>query len=345
MVISAMFPGFRFSPTDVELISYYLRRKIDGDENSVAVIAELDIYKFEPWDLPGESKIKSENEWFYFCSRGRKYRSGSQSRRTTRLGYWKGTGKERSVNSGNQTVGTKRTLVFHIGRASRGERTEWIMHEYCIRDAPQDALVVCRLRRNADFRASTSQKQMENGFVQDNDNVGQTSGSERDKKPYSVYEYGHCLSNGDIPGSSNVAEVRKLIVNFENNDDQDDTNDDCYAEILNDDIIKLDEEALKASQTFRPNDQTQQETRFNEASSSNKLECGVKEETKQTMNHYALFTIKNIGGDTASSDCKILNPYRIKKDEMKRIMMENAIMTGTTVLLAILLCLFTVFNI
>lgn len=114
------------------------------------------------------------------------------------------------MKSGNQVVGTKRTLVFHIGRAPRGERTEWIMHEYCIHGASQDALVVCRLRKNADFRASSSQRQMEDGLVQDDDYVGQTGGggSERETKSYLVDEPDLQISNGDIAESSNVVEVR-----------------------------------------------------------------------------------------------------------------------------------------
>ncbi|CAN1171222.1 NAC domain-containing protein 89 [Linum perenne] len=101
---------------------------MDGEEKCVEVIPEVEICKHEPWDLPGNVS---------FQSRGKKYPNGSQNKRATELGYWKATGKERSVRSGSAVIGTKRTLVFHIGRAPKGERTEWIMHEFCMQSGPQ----------------------------------------------------------------------------------------------------------------------------------------------------------------------------------------------------------------
>ncbi|CAM8878974.1 unnamed protein product [Rhodiola kirilowii] len=53
VAVSARFPGFRFSPTDEELISYYLKQKTEGSEKSVEVIPEVEICRYEPWDLPG----------------------------------------------------------------------------------------------------------------------------------------------------------------------------------------------------------------------------------------------------------------------------------------------------
>lgn len=50
---SSMFPGFRFSPTDEELISYYLKNKMEGADKSVEVIPEVEIWKYEPWELLG----------------------------------------------------------------------------------------------------------------------------------------------------------------------------------------------------------------------------------------------------------------------------------------------------
>lgn len=46
-------PGFRFHPTDAELILHYLRKKIASIPLPVSIIAEVDIYKLDPWDLPG----------------------------------------------------------------------------------------------------------------------------------------------------------------------------------------------------------------------------------------------------------------------------------------------------
>ncbi|RZS01762.1 hypothetical protein BHM03_00031678 [Ensete ventricosum] len=47
-------PGFRFHPTDEELVAYYLKRKINGREIELEIIPEVDLYKCEPWDLPGD---------------------------------------------------------------------------------------------------------------------------------------------------------------------------------------------------------------------------------------------------------------------------------------------------
>ena len=45
-------PGFRFHPTDEELLSFYLRRKVDKKPLKIELIKQFDIYKYDPWDLP-----------------------------------------------------------------------------------------------------------------------------------------------------------------------------------------------------------------------------------------------------------------------------------------------------
>lgn len=45
--------GFRFFPTEEELVSFYLRNQLDGRRQEMhSVIPVLNIYDVEPWDLP-----------------------------------------------------------------------------------------------------------------------------------------------------------------------------------------------------------------------------------------------------------------------------------------------------
>ncbi|KAK0603089.1 hypothetical protein LWI29_001268 [Acer saccharum] len=265
---SSMFPGFRFSPTDVELISYYLKKKMEGLDKCVEVIAQIEFCKYEPWDLPAKSVIQSENEWFFFCARGRKYPNGSQSRRATEQGYWKATGKERNVKSGNNVIGSKRTLVFHIGRAPRGERTEWIMHEYCMEGGSQDSLVICRLRKNTGFHLNVASNQNSAGMqnsarIQNSSNAVLEEGTDQlgtskgDKAVESRLK--KCSSSHDsysLEQIESASESEQMLADDANltgsssahNKDFGDE-EDYFADILKDDIIELDEASLSATAT------------------------------------------------------------------------------------------------
>ncbi|XP_023515323.1 NAC domain-containing protein 17-like [Cucurbita pepo subsp. pepo] len=124
-------PGFRFHPTDEEIILYYLKRKICGRRIKLDIVGDIDVYKWEPEELPGLSKLKTgDRQWFFFSPRDRKYPHGARSNRATRHGYWKATGKDRTVTCNSRDVGVKKTLIFYRGRAPSGERTDWVMHEY-----------------------------------------------------------------------------------------------------------------------------------------------------------------------------------------------------------------------
>lgn len=46
-------PGFRFHPTDEELVVQYLKRKVFACPLPASIIPEVDVCKSDPWDLPG----------------------------------------------------------------------------------------------------------------------------------------------------------------------------------------------------------------------------------------------------------------------------------------------------
>ncbi|CAI9775274.1 unnamed protein product [Fraxinus pennsylvanica] len=146
-------PGFRFHPTDEELVGQYLKRKVLSYPLPASIIPEVDVNKSDPWDLPGDS----EQERYFFSTREVKYPNGNRSNRATGSGYWKATGIDKKIVSSrsHQVVGMKKTLVFYTGKPPTGCRTDWIMHEYRLaqaqttipqgRNLAQENWVVCRI--------------------------------------------------------------------------------------------------------------------------------------------------------------------------------------------------------
>lgn len=72
--IDDVMPGFRFHPTDEELVDFYLKRKIQQKSLPIELIKQVDIYKYDPWDLPSKNSHDSHTHthslfstFLFFC--------------------------------------------------------------------------------------------------------------------------------------------------------------------------------------------------------------------------------------------------------------------------------------
>ncbi|KAL8045192.1 hypothetical protein ABFX02_08G096800 [Erythranthe guttata] len=148
---SSVPPGFRFHPTDEELVGYYLRKKVASQKIDLDVIRDIDLYRIEPWDLIEKCRIgyEEQKEWYFFSHKDKKYPTGTRTNRATIAGFWKATGRDKAVYDRAKIIGMRKTLVFYKGRAPNGQKTDWIMHEYRLESQehgpPQEeGWVVCR---------------------------------------------------------------------------------------------------------------------------------------------------------------------------------------------------------
>ncbi|TKY49858.1 NAC domain-containing protein 7 [Spatholobus suberectus] len=201
-------PGFRFHPTDEELVDYYLRKKITSRRIDLDVIKDVDLYKIEPWDLQELCRIGTEeqNEWYFFSHKDKKYPTGTRTNRATAAGFWKATGRDKAIYSKHDLIGMRKTLVFYKGRAPNGQKSDWIMHEYRLETdengTPQEeGWVVCRVFKK---RLPTMRKLSEHdspcwyddqvSFMQDLDSPKQSS------QPNLPYQFPYpCKKELDLP--------------------------------------------------------------------------------------------------------------------------------------------------
>ncbi|KAM1708811.1 hypothetical protein TB2_001686 [Malus domestica] len=186
-------PGFRFHPTDEELVDYYLRKKVTSRRIDLDVIKDVDLYKIEPWDLQEICRIGTEeqNDWYFFSHKDKKYPTGTRTNRATAAGFWKATGRDKAIYSKHDLIGMRKTLVFYKGRAPNGQKSDWIMHEYRLETdengTPQqeEGWVVCRVfkKKIASMRNKMSEHESpcwyddQVSFMPDLDSPGHNSSS------------------------------------------------------------------------------------------------------------------------------------------------------------------------
>ncbi|KAM5555831.1 hypothetical protein ABKV19_023643 [Rosa sericea] len=159
--------GYRFHPTEEELVNHYLKKKIHGgnDAEINQIIPEIDLCKYEPAELPallGTETEAQDMEWFFFTRKAYKYKKSSRSKRSTNKGYWKITGPERGIKArrSKAVIAKKRTLTFYQGRVPKSKKTSWVIHEYylpgngVIQKQAQGDFVICRLKIRSDKKDS-----------------------------------------------------------------------------------------------------------------------------------------------------------------------------------------------
>ncbi|KAK6776530.1 hypothetical protein RDI58_027531 [Solanum bulbocastanum] len=151
-MVEIISPGFRFYPTEEELISFYLHKKLEGKRPELdRVIPVVTIYDFDPWHLPkfhGELCMGDTEQWFFFVPRQEREARGGRPCRTTNCGYWKATGSPSYVYSSNsKVIGVKKSMVFYKGKAPTGKKTKWKMNEYrAIQEEINSTISIPKLR-------------------------------------------------------------------------------------------------------------------------------------------------------------------------------------------------------
>nr|WNA21410.1 NAP2 protein [Hemerocallis fulva] len=216
-------PGFRFHPTDEELILHYLRNRASSTPCPVSIIAEVDIYKFDPWDLPAKAKF-GDREWYFFSPRDRKYPNGIRPNRAAASGYWKATGTDKpiTITAGSQNIGVKKALVFYKGRPPKGIKTNWIMHEYRLADAGNthtykplklrdhsmrlDDWVLCRIYKKSNALSSMTY----NPLSADQEQEEHSSGTEDAYLPSLQTISQETTSPFNLPKSASISELLDL---------------------------------------------------------------------------------------------------------------------------------------
>ncbi|KAF3442543.1 hypothetical protein FNV43_RR16459 [Rhamnella rubrinervis] len=138
--------GVLFSPTDKELVIYYLwvKNKFDGRHLPINRIHEVEIYKYHPQRLTEMHERCREDGWYFFVP---KHKKENQLKSSDAGGYWKLEQEshepplQRNIDSSSTVKCHKTSFRYYEDQKQPArDRTVWKMIEYSIRipDAEDD---------------------------------------------------------------------------------------------------------------------------------------------------------------------------------------------------------------
>ncbi|KAM7280192.1 hypothetical protein ACFE04_007326 [Oxalis oulophora] len=166
--------GWKFSPSDEELVSHYLKRFLAGEGNMLPpslshIMRKYDVYSAEPWNLPLNDGslpyLKKQYETYFFTDREQMAALNKNGKRPKRSvssgGFWRSSATNKPICDSNtgDVIGYLNNLCFHrsIDKKTVGskvvteEKTDWLMDEYQVATAGPPSFsktVLCRIKYN-----------------------------------------------------------------------------------------------------------------------------------------------------------------------------------------------------
>ncbi|KAB2053476.1 hypothetical protein ES319_A12G190800v1 [Gossypium barbadense] len=120
--------GFRFLPTDVELVTHYLINKVIYNPFSSFIFQEInatELYTNSP---------KNFREWFFFIYMDMNIdnmHNKAIEKGGDELGFWQSIGDRKCVKDTNGNIlATKITFIYFSGSPSHRKKTHWRIDEF-----------------------------------------------------------------------------------------------------------------------------------------------------------------------------------------------------------------------
>ncbi|KAL4184276.1 hypothetical protein AMTRI_Chr10g224770 [Amborella trichopoda] len=143
--------GFRFIPTDEQLVTYFLTKKQASEHLPIDYIIDDNLYSYDPWVLP-DRDLFEENEW-YFYSTSTSDKKPNECDTTT--GCWRAIETDQPIHDSNgNLVGTKNTLV-HFLRDPNETMTDWCLDEHFLIGQQEGHKQTCEHHQNNEEKTDT----------------------------------------------------------------------------------------------------------------------------------------------------------------------------------------------